>query len=98
MSCSPTTIRSSGLRWRGRDVFSGLGPPPSAQPDAGWAEDVARAFEDDGLFAWRYDEAVLYGWSFQDAASFARSRVDIGELRALAEHGCPPEVAHRILC
>lgn len=40
---------------------------------------------------WRYDEARRAGLTPVEAALFAESDRDIGELRRLVEKGCPPD-------
>lgn len=45
----------------------------------------------------RLKEALRLGFKFSEAAMFATSQADTGELRRLISAGCPPETAARIL-
>jgi hypothetical protein len=46
---------------------------------------------------WRYDEARKAGMSGVEAALFAESDRDLGELRKLVEKGCEPRLIARIV-
>lgn len=46
---------------------------------------------------WRHDEARAAGLTAVEAALFAESDRDLGELRKLVAKGCPPEVLRAIV-
>jgi hypothetical protein len=51
-----------------------------------------------GVLSWRRDQLVASGFSVPLAAGLARDqRYDLHALIELAERGCPPELAVRIL-
>lgn len=45
----------------------------------------------------RYQEARAAGLSFHEATAYAESGQDIGLLRSLVAHGCPPRLLRRIV-
>lgn len=49
------------------------------------------------VIRWRYEQARLYGLTRIEARLFAESDADIGALRHLAELGCAPATAAKIL-
>lgn len=63
---------------------SSVGPPPQATVSA-------------AVLAWRRRRLVASGFDEVLAASVASSRIDLHELLALLDRGCPPHLAARIL-
>lgn len=66
------------------------------QPEPSPAE-RSRDREEVRLCVRRFEEARAAGVPFEDAECFARSTIDIGELRRLVKGGCDPLLIGRIL-
>jgi hypothetical protein len=49
------------------------------------------------LHRYRYREARKAGMGMRDAKLFASSQIDVEDMRALARHGCAPDLMLRIL-
>lgn len=49
----------------------------------------------DVVLDWRLEQAIIHGVSIRAAEEFAKGDGDLGQLRSLIEHGCPPDVAAR---
>jgi hypothetical protein len=59
---------------------------------------VSARLERDGILAWRRNQLVAAGFPLPLAAKLAADgRYDLHALIGLVEHGCPPELATRIL-
>lgn len=58
---------------------------------------LRREEEVDAVLRRRRNEALDAGLTFQQAEEFARSELDVGQLRRLVAIGCPPELIARIV-
>jgi hypothetical protein len=61
------------------------------------ADQLERDSEQLLLFRHRFNTALEAGLNAEMAAEFAAGHQDIGQLRDLAEAGCPPELIVRLI-
>lgn len=58
--------------------------------------DVPSAEYEEVLF-WRLEQFSQLGFAKAEAVQLAASAADLAQARSLVDHGCSPELAHKIL-